>query len=111
MLLNVLAHELQAASHGYELDVDSIFKAVAGPSPLSRRLRGRRPDCRLRPAGLPRPLRHPAPGLWQERDRRRARVSRLPSLSPWIRWDSVMVRDIEPGEAVFIDLNHNLHSR
>ena len=29
VLLNVLAHELQSAAYGYELDVDSIFQAVA----------------------------------------------------------------------------------
>ena len=40
VLLNVLAHELQSAAHGYELDVDSIFRrwpacigAVAAPMP------------------------------------------------------------------------------
>src|SRR5574343_1832659 len=37
VLLNVLAHELQAAAHGFELDVDSIFQAVAG---VHRRCRG-----------------------------------------------------------------------
>ena len=37
VLLNVLAHELQAAASGYELDVDAIFQAVAG---VHRRCRG-----------------------------------------------------------------------
>jgi len=30
VLLNVLAHELQSAAHGYELDVDSIFRPWPG---------------------------------------------------------------------------------
>ena len=37
VLLNVFAHELQAAAHGYELDVQSIFQAVGG---VHRRCRG-----------------------------------------------------------------------
>ena len=37
VLLNVLAHELQSSAHGYELDVQSIFQAVAG---VHRRCRG-----------------------------------------------------------------------
>src|SRR4029079_6986216 len=37
VLLNVLAHELQEASRGYELDPGTIFAAVAG---VHRRCRG-----------------------------------------------------------------------
>jgi amidophosphoribosyltransferase len=37
VLLNVLAHELQAASTKYQVDADTIFKAVAG---VHRRVRG-----------------------------------------------------------------------
>jgi amidophosphoribosyltransferase len=37
VLLNVLAHELQAAVHGHQLTVEDVFKAVAG---VHRRCRG-----------------------------------------------------------------------
>jgi amidophosphoribosyltransferase len=69
VLLNVLAHELQAASTKYQVDAETIFKAVAG---VHRRVKGRLcrggDDRRLRPARLPRPLRHPPAGDRPQRD-------------------------------------------
>ncbi len=112
VLLNVLAHELQAASHGYELDVDSIFNAVAG---VHRRCRGAYAVVALiagygllafrDPFGI-RPLVY-------GKNETEAGTEYLVS-SESVALDTLgfeIVRDIEPGEAVFIDLNHNLHSR
>lgn len=112
VLLNVLAHELQAASHGYELDVDSIFQAVAG---VHRRCRGAYAVVALiagygllafrDPHGI-RPL------VYGE-NKTPAGIEYLVS-SESVALDTLgfqVVRDIEPGEAVFIDLNHQLHSR
>ncbi len=63
VLLNVLAHELQAAATKYQLDAETIFKAVAG---VHRRCQGRLrrggDDRRLRSARIPRSVRHPAAG-------------------------------------------------
>jgi len=112
VLLNVLAHELQAAAHGYELDVDSIFNAVAG---VHRRCRGAYAVVVLiagygllafrDPYGI-RPL------VYGKNETEAGPEFLIASES--VALDTLgfeMVRDIEPGEAVFIDLNHNLHSR
>jgi amidophosphoribosyltransferase len=112
VLLNVLAHELQAAAHGYELDIDSIFQAVAG---VHRRCRGAYAVVALiagygllafrDPHGI-RPL------VYGENDTPEGKEYLVSSES--VALDTLgfkMVRDIEPGEAIFIDLNHNLHSR
>ena len=48
VLLNVLAHELQAAARSFRLDEETVFTAVAG---VHRRCRGH--DLRYRPGGLP----------------------------------------------------------
>jgi len=112
VLLNVLAHELQSAAHGYELDVDSIFQAVAG---VHRRCRGAYAVVVLI-AGY---------GLLAFRDPHGIRplvygqnatpegMEYLVS-SESVALDTLgfqMVRDIEPGEAIFVDLNHQLHAR
>ena len=105
VLLNVLAHELQAAAHGYELDVDSIFQAVAG---VHRRCRGAYAVVALiagygllafrDPYGI-RPLVY---GQNETEDGTEYLVA-----SESVALDTLgfqMVRDVEPGEAVFIDL-------
>ena len=112
VLLNVLAHELQSASHGYELDVDSIFQAVAG---VHRRCRGAYAVVALiagygllafrDPHGI-RPL------IYGQNETPAGMEYLISSES--VALDTLgfqMVRDIEPGEAVFIDMAHNLHSR
>jgi amidophosphoribosyltransferase len=112
VLLNVLAHELQSAAHGYELDVDSIFQAVAG---VHRRCRGAYAVVVLiagygllafrDPHGI-RPLVYGQNATPQG-------MEYLVS-SESVALDTLgfqMVRDIEPGEAIFIDLNHQLHAR
>ena len=112
VLLNVLAHELQCAAHGYELDVDSIFQAVAG---VHRRCRGAYAVVVLiagygllafrDPYGI-RPL------VYGQNQTDAGMEYLIASES--VALDTLgfeMVRDIEPGEAVFVDLKHNLHSR
>lgn len=112
VLLNVLAHELQAAASGYELDVDAIFQAVAG---VHRRCRGAYAVVALiagygllafrDPHGI-RPLVY---GENQTADGKEYLVS-----SESVALDTLgfkVVRDLEPGEAIFIDLNKELHSR
>ncbi|MDR2678584.1 MAG: amidophosphoribosyltransferase [Zoogloeaceae bacterium] len=112
VLLNVLAHELQAAAKGHKLDIEAIFTAVAG---VHRRIRGAyavvamiagygllafRDPCGIRPlvVGL-----HEAPG-----------GTEYLVASESVALDSLgfeTLRDIAPGEAVFIDLTHNFHAR
>ena len=112
VLLNVLAHELQAAAHGYELDIDSIFQAVAG---VHRRCRGAYAVVAMiagygllafrDPHGI-RPL------VYGE-NKGEGKTEYLVA-SESVALDTLgfqVVRDIEPGEAIFIDLNHELHSR
>ena len=112
VLLNVLAHELQSAAHGYELDVESIFQAVAG---VHRRCRGAYAVVVLiagygllafrDPHGI-RPL------VYGQNETPEGMEYLVSSES--VALDTLgfkVVRDIEPGEAVFIDLNHQLHAR
>ena len=75
---------------GQQLDPETIFAAVAGVHrALPGRLCGGGDDCRLRPAGVPRPLRHPPAG-----DRLTTRPSTdastwwPPKASRWMRWAS-----------------------
>ena len=112
VLLNVLAHELQAAASGYELDVDAIFQAVAG---VHRRCRGAYAVVAMianygllafrDPHGI-RPL------VYGENHTEKGVEYLVASES--VALDTLgfqVVRDIEPGEAIFIDLNHQLHSQ
>jgi amidophosphoribosyltransferase len=112
VLLNVLAHELQSAAHGYELDVDAIFQAVGG---VHRRCRGAYAVVVLiagygllafrDPHGI-RPL------VYGQNETPEGMEYLVSSES--VALDTLgfkMVRDIEPGEAIFVDFNHQLHSR
>jgi len=113
VLLNVLAHELQSAAHGYELDIDSIFQAVAG---VHRRCRGAYAVVALianhgllafrDPHGI-RPL------VYGKNETEQGLTEYLVS-SESVALDTLgfeMVRDVEPGEAIFIDFNHQIHTR
>ena len=112
VLLNVLAHELQSSAHGYELDIDSIFQAVAG---VHRRCRGAYAVVAIiagygllafrDPHGI-RPLVY---GTNQTEEGLECLVA-----SESVALDTLgfkVERDIEPGEAIFIDLNHQIHTR
>jgi len=112
VLLNVLAHELQAAAHGYELDVDSIFQAVAG---VHRRCRGAYAVVAMIAGyGLlafrdPHGIRPLVFGAHETQEGAEYLVA-----SESVALDTLgfsVLRDVEPGEAIFIDLQHQLHTR
>jgi amidophosphoribosyltransferase len=113
VLLNVLAHELQSAANGVSLDDDAIFRAV---SAVHRRVRGAYAVV-AQIAGY---------GLLAFRDPNGIRplcIGRQESEEGVVEWmiasESValegsgftFVRDVAPGEAVFIDLDARMVSR
>ncbi|MBI1906627.1 MAG: amidophosphoribosyltransferase [Rhodocyclales bacterium] len=112
VLLNVLAHELQAAANGFKLDDDAVFRAVAN---VHRRCRGAYAVV-VMIAGY---------GLLAFRDPHGIRplvVGRNDTLQgqEWlVASESVavdvigfrMLRDVAPGEAILIDTEGNFRSR
>jgi len=112
VLLNVFAHELQLSTTGLELDPAAVFKAVAG---VHRRLEGSYAIVSLI-AGY---------GLLAFRDPFGIRPLCLGKLetehgTEWmVASESVavegigfeFVRDVQPGEAIFIDKAGNFHSQ
>ncbi len=113
VLLNVLAHELQGESaRRYLLDIDTIFRAVGG---VHRRCRGAYAVVAMI-AGY---------GLLAFRDPHGIRPLVIGSApgeqgteylvaSESVALDTLgfkFMRDIEPGEAVFVDFDGNIHFR
>ncbi|MYM26919.1 amidophosphoribosyltransferase [Duganella sp. CY15W] len=112
VLLNVLAHEIEKATVGISIDADTIFKAVAV---LHRRVRG----------GYAAVAQIAGVGLLAFRDPFGIRplclgINESPDgVEYLIASESValegmgfrFVRDIAPGEAIFIDNDKQLHSR
>ena len=112
VLLNVLAHELQEAATGYQLDPPAIFRAVAG---VHRRCRGAYAVVAMI-AGY---------GLLAFRDAHGIRPlvvgesktdkgAEYLVASESVALDTLgfdLVRDVEPGEAIFIDQEGNFYSR
>jgi amidophosphoribosyltransferase len=112
VLLNVLADELQKETNSAALDDDSIFKAVTG---LTKRVKGSYAVVSLI-AGF---------GLLAFRDPFGIRplcIGRIdtPQGPEWmLASESValeglgftVVRDVEPGEAIYIDMDGNFHER
>ena len=112
VLLNVLAHELQEASNSYALDPATIFQAVAG---VHRRCRGAYAVVAMI-AGY---------GLLAFRDPYGIRplvvgMSRTEQGDEYlVASESValdvlgfkLVRDVQPGEAIFVDMDGNFYSR
>ncbi|MCL2657423.1 MAG: amidophosphoribosyltransferase [Betaproteobacteria bacterium] len=112
VLLNVLAHELQAHAVGPKLDAEAIFKAVAG---VQRRIKGAYAAV-VMIAGY---------GLLAFRDPHGIRplvIGRNDAMGGaeyLIASESVaidvlgfkLMRDIAPGEAVLVDIQGNLKSR
>jgi amidophosphoribosyltransferase len=112
VLLNVLAHELQQRCHAGRLDLDSIFAAVSG---VHARCRGAYAVVALI-AGY---------GLLAFRDPFGIRplvIGVNESVNPpefMVSSESVAIdtlgfrilRDVAPGEAVFVDFDHRMHSR
>lgn len=112
VLLNTLAHELQATAKGCRLDLDTIFAAVAA---VHRRCRGAYAVVAMI-AGH---------GLLAFRDPFGIRplvfgINETPEgteylfASESVALDTLgfqVLRDVDPGEAIFIDLDHHLHQR
>ncbi len=112
VLLNVLAHELQEAASNYKLDPATIFKAVAG---VHRRVRGAYAVVAMI-AGY---------GLLAFRDPYGIRplvfgrsesggASEYLVSSESVALDTLgfeRVRDVAPGEAIFIDLDGNFFNQ
>ncbi len=112
VLLNVLAHEIQQATTGYSLDPQAVFKAVAV---LHRRVRGAYAAV-AQISGL---------GLLAFRDPYGIRplclgINETDAGTEYlIASESValegmgfrFVRDIAPGEAIFIDMDGQLHAQ
>jgi amidophosphoribosyltransferase len=112
VLLNVLADELQKETNSAALDDDSIFKAVIG---LNKRVKGSYAVVSLI-AGF---------GLLAFRDPYGIRplcIGRIdtPQGPEWLlASESValeglgftFVRDVQPGEAIYIDMDGNFHAR
>jgi amidophosphoribosyltransferase len=112
VLLNVLAHELQVASTKYQVDAETIFKAVAG---VHRRVKGAYAVVAMiagygllafrDPYGI-RPL---VIGKNETPDGMEYMVA-----SESVAIDTLgfkYLRDVEPGEAVLIDVQGNFVSR
>ena len=112
VLLNVLAHELQDAATNYKLDPPTIFAAVSG---VHRRCRGAYAAVAMiagygllafrDPYGI-RPL------VFGRAETDRGSEYLVASES--VALDSLgfeLVRDVAPGEAIFIDMEGNFYSR
>ena len=112
VLLNVLAHELQEGATNYKLDASTIFAAVSG---VHRRCRGAYAVVAMiagygllafrDPYGI-RPL------VFGRAETEHGFEYQVASES--VALDTLgfkLVRDVAPGEAIFIDMDGNFHSR
>jgi amidophosphoribosyltransferase len=112
VLLNVLAHELQEAATNYKLDPATIFAAVSG---VHRRCRGAYAVVAMiagygllafrDPYGI-RPL------VFGRAETEQGYEYQVASES--VALDTLgfrLVRDVAPGEAIFIDMDGNFYSR
>ena len=112
VLLNVLAHEIQQAANGYSLDQESVFKAVAmvhkrvrGAYAVIAQISGHGLLAFRDPFGI-RPL---CIGVNETESGPEYLVA-----SESVALEGLgfrFMRDIAPGEAVFIDNDSNMHAR
>lgn len=112
VLLNVLAHELQIATAGYSLDPAAIFKAVRG---LHRRARGSYAVvAQIAGYGIL-AFRDPfgiRPLVLGEAETDHGHEYLVASESVVLQGMGYrLVRDVEPGEAIFIDADGVLHTQ
>ena len=111
VLLNVLAHELQMSTDGYSLDPSSVFNAVRG---LHRRVRGSYAVVSQIAGFGVLAFRDPfgiRPLVLGERDTDRGREFCVASESVALEGMGYrLVRDVTPGEAIFIDIDGRLHT-
>ena len=112
VLLNVLAHELQARSKGARLELDTIFEAVGA---VHKRCRGAYAVVALIAGyGLlafrdPHGIRPLVIGVHEGGEPPEYMVA-----SESVALDALgfkLLRDVAPGEAVFVDFDRRLHSR
>ena len=112
VLLNVLAHELQALAKGVALDLDTIFGAVSG---VHRRCKGAYAVVVLIAGHGLLAFRDPhgiRPMVIGTNETSEGTEYLLASES--VALDTLgfrVLRDVEPGEAVFIDMAHVMHHR
>ena len=112
VLLNVLAHEIQEATTGYSLDPDAVFKAVAM---VHRRVRGAYAVvAQIAGHGLlafrdPFGIRPLCIGVNETDQGKEYLVASESVALEGIGF--TFLRDIAPGEAVFIDAGGSLHER
>ncbi|HEU4853005.1 MAG TPA: amidophosphoribosyltransferase [Telluria sp.] len=113
VMLNVLAHEIQEASTGFTLDPDAVFKAVAM---LHKRVRGAYAAvAQIAGYGLlafrdPYGIRPLCIGA-QENEQG---VTEYLIASESVALEGMgfrFMRDVAPGEAIFVDMDGKLHSR
>lgn len=112
VLLNVLAHEIQEATSGYSLDPAALFKAVAV---LHKRVRGSYAVvAQIAGYGLlafrdPFGIRPLCIGVTETE-----KGTEYVIASESVALEGLgfrFVRDVTPGEAIFVDLDGNLHSQ
>ncbi len=112
VLINVLAHELQAAVHAVPLTPDAVFKAV---SAVHKRLKGSYAVVALIAGHGLLAFRDPfgiRPLCFGEGEGPDGRELLVASESVAIEGTGhKVIRDVAPGEAIFIDLQGCLHSR
>ncbi len=111
VLLNVLAHELQNSTDGYSLDPTSVFNAVRG---LHKRVRGSYAVVSQIAGFGVLAFRDPfgiRPLVLGERDTDRGKEFCVASESVALEGLGYrLVRDVLPGEAIFIDIDGRLHA-
>ena len=112
VLLNVLAHELQMATAGYSLDPSAVFKAVAG---LHRRVRGSYAVVAQIAGYGVLAFRDPfgiRPLVLGQVDAEAGPEYMVASESVALQGMGYrLVRDVAPGEAIFIDIDNGLHTQ
>ncbi|MBK4734086.1 amidophosphoribosyltransferase [Noviherbaspirillum pedocola] len=112
VLLNVLAHEIQQATTGYSLDPSTVFQAVAS---VHRRVRGSYAVvAQIAGYGMlafrdPHGIRPLCIGINETPDGKEYLLA-----SESVALEGLgfrFLRDVAPGEAIFIDLDRNLYSQ
>ncbi len=112
VLLNVLAHELQMATDGYSLDPSTVFTAVRG---LHKRVRGSYAVVSQIAGHGVLAFRDPfgiRPLVLGERDTDFGKEYLVASESVALEGMGYrLMRDVAPGEAIFIDIDGTLHTQ
>lgn len=112
VLLNVLAHELQESATGHRLDADMIFAAVAG---VHRRCKGAYAVVVMIAGHGLLAFRDPfgiRPLVIGENETPVGKEYLVASES--VALDTLgfrVLRDVAPGEAIFVDMNQQMHAR